>query len=113
MQTAAAAAMAAKAANRPTNFLKMTAPGSLTRSAARGRGGEQQADQDADAERGAGGGQRPFLDAFGDVLLSLVDLLAGGVRIGAALGAKLLDALGHGALDALGGVAKERCASLD
>src|SRR5258708_2026556 len=99
MQTAAAAAMAAKAATSPTNFLNITS----CRSAARRGGGEQQADQHADAEGRAGGGERPFLDAFGHVLLGLVELLAGGVGIGAGLGAELLDAFRHGALDALGG----------
>src|SRR5258708_30675097 len=99
MQTAAAAAMAEKAATSPTNFVNMTS----CRSAARRGGGEQQADQHADAEGRAGGGERPFLDAFGHVLLGLVELLAGGVGIGAGLGAELLDAFGHGAPAALCG----------
>src|SRR5437899_4794893 len=103
MQTAAAAAMAAKAATSPTNFLNITSRVSATGSAARRGGGEQQADQHADAERGAGGGQRPLLDPLGHVLLGLLELLSGRVAVGAGLGAELFDAFADGAFDALGG----------
>src|SRR5579859_2841275 len=106
MQMAAAAAMAAKAAISPTNFLKIMPPdvNRARLAARRGSRGQQQADQHADAERGAGGREGPFADPLGHVLLRLVKLLAGGVAVSARLGAELLDALGDGALDTFGGV---------
>src|SRR4051812_41094962 len=104
MQIAAAAAMAATAAIIPASLLKIARPKS-SGSAARGRAGgraQQQADQEANAQGGARGGERTFLDPLGDILLRLVDLLPGGVGIGARLGAQLFDAFTHRALDAPG-----------